>query len=95
LRALCHPRGRRIIRDLIRANLPLSARDWELVPKRCPGIGALLGDVISRCLPCELDHVVKRMPRTDVQSLRAFLLAMHRLRVSHDLTLRLLSCLFV
>jgi hypothetical protein len=72
--------------DFVVARLPLSAVEWVLTPRHCPGLG--------RALPAALAHsasqassLVRHLPAADVERLHTFALCLARVQRRWDIQL--------
>jgi hypothetical protein len=72
--------------DFVVARLPLSAAEWALLPRHCPGL--------VRALPSALAHsasqassLVRHLPAADVARLRTFALCLARVQRRWDIQL--------
>ena len=70
--------------DFVIARLPLSAVEWALMPRHCPGLG--------RALPAALAHstsqassLVRHLPAADAKRLRTFALCLARVQRRSDI----------
>jgi len=60
----------------VAANWPLTAAQWQQVPRPCPGLGRALPAVVQRS-EAEAAALVVHLPPADSARLRAFALALH------------------
>ena len=63
--------------DLVAAHLPLSCRQWSLLPSPCLGLAGVLPAALARS-PLQAAQVVARLPLGDAARMRTFALALAR-----------------
>ena len=72
--------------DFVVARLPLSAVEWDLMPRHCPGLGRALPATLAHS-PSQAGSLVRHLPAIDGERLRTFALCLARVQRRLDIQL--------
>ena len=70
--------------DFVVARLPLSAVEWDLMPRQCPGLGLALPAALAHSAS-QASSLVRHLPAADAQRLRTFALCLARVQRRWDI----------